>query len=57
MPHANERNIRRYWPIVYMAMDELGLDNSISNGCIPDLIDCLKKFKDYIAEEHWERIF
>lgn len=26
MPHANEKYVLHYWPMVYKAMDELGLD-------------------------------
>lgn len=26
MPHANEKYVRHYWHMVYMAMDEQGLD-------------------------------
>ena len=26
MPEANKTYIKRYWPIVYMALDEYGLD-------------------------------
>jgi peptidoglycan L-alanyl-D-glutamate endopeptidase CwlK len=26
MPEANKNHIRQYWPVVYMALDELGLD-------------------------------
>ena len=33
------------------------LKSQISDDCLPELINCLKQFKEDIAEEHWELIF
>ena len=40
-----------------LANKKISVTSSISSDCLVQLKNCLKKFKDYVSERHWELIF